>query len=416
MNFIIKNFIANGIYNNKLFFPDTEKGIENFVAYNYPVISAVRKEDADMVFMYLRNNLPSGNIYIASLIIAGLDKYDPVYMEYLCFNTNNKYDLFVVLHILSSAKCKFRTKYLNEILAEKPYLFEGAHEYFKQHILLSPKNKVMLNKRYGIITKIQEKLASGTFSVSELELIQEHNIHFNEIGYYLSYTFAPMLKHDLFCYFLNKFDIGDIICCIDKAFIRDISPDLLLMVSQKLQTEGTLEDYIYLMLYYKNMANYSLREMVLELIKAIDYKALLPNCQSTFENVRVFPHPSYTVFMDKSDRVPYLHGVAVFAALISEIYNKPLYIKNNLITGSLMDKIDAINHCPQIIDYTAEEITASAQDCVFAVNTNTGSIIWDVTCNSPKPDNAMSIYGFNLKLFEVIFETSFCTRKVKSND
>lgn len=416
MNYIIKNFIANGVFNKSLFFPNTERGMEDFVAHNYPVIAAVRKEQSDVVFRYLRDNLPSGNIFIAALIISGFDRYDALYMDYLCFNTKNKYDFYVLMHILSCAKCKFRTKYLNEIIAIKPYIFEDSAEYFKQHMLLSPQNKLMLNKRYGIIRNIQEKLGSGTFSASEISLIREHNIHFNEIGYYLSYTFSPMLKHDLFCYFLDKFNIGDIIYCIDKAFVREISPDLLLLISQKLQTEGTLEDYIELMLYYKDMANYSLRNMALEIIKAIDYKSLLPSCQANFDNVRIFPNPAYNVFMDKSDKTLYLHCVAVFASLISEIFNKPLFIKNTEITGTLMEKIEAVNREPQVINYTAEDIAYAANDCVFASNSDLGRIIWDVVANKPQQTNNMKIYGNNLSLFEIIFETSFCTRMVHSND
>ena len=404
------DFILYGKYQNKVFFPNNEITIGQYVEILFPLIAAIRSEEDYEVYNLLKTN-SVGNVFVTAIVIAALRKYKPDYAELLIRDVENKYDFFIALNVLKATKCPNIQKYLNAIYEEKPYIFEDKEKYFKNKIFMTPALAAKYKKRNMVIEKLKKALSDGTFGERELELLIDNEIHFNELGSCLSYTFSPIVKCRTFEYFLNKFKIGDLIYCIDKSFTREIPEEILGLISEKIVNNGTFEDYIYLLAHMEEFKNPFLKNLVKENVEKIDYKLLATNKVCPFEEIRIIVSPKYYTNVNPKDKTRYIHCVAVFSSLLSEIYDKPLYIENKEIQGNLTEKIETIDNSTYTMEMN-KDYNRYCNENTFAFSTmpSVSSIRWDVCgdMNSSTENTKIALNGINVKVMSNLFFTNFC--------
>ena len=404
------DFILYGKYQGKVFFPNNEMTIGKYIEVLKPLISAIRSEEEYEVYNLLKTN-SVGNIFVSSVVISALRKFKEEYACILVNDIENKYDLFIALNVFKAMNCPNTQRYLNAIFEEKPYIFEDKANYFKSKILMNPGNTAKYKRRQMVISKLCKALSDGTFGEAELELLENHEIHFNELGVCLSYKFSPIVKCRMFNYFLDKFKIGDLIYCIDRAFTREIDEEILALIKEKIINKGTFEDYIYLLSHVEEFHNPFLKNLIKDLIEKIDYSLLAKNSVCPFEEIRIILSPKYYTSINQKDKTQYIHCAAIFGALLSEIYNKPLYVEDNQIIGSLTDKVTTIASLPCKMEINKNYSRYENEKAFLLTSLPLRAAIrWDVLGDADTSGESANIAlnGINVKVLSTLFFTNFC--------
>lgn len=399
MNLAIVKYITTGVFNNVLYYPNNEHTINQYIRSLAPLVPLIKRENPDEVFSYLKNK--SGqNIFVVSFVLAAVDKYSDEMADYVIEIMENKFDFYIFTAFIKRIKNNHKDKYFNRIVSEVPYIMEDKKDFLSTGFRCSFAVNSMLKKRDKIIKELKQHLSDGSFKEKDIDIIQEHHIHFNELGYELSYTINLSVKHKLFNYFVQNFKIGDVIYCVDKTFRGDISPSLLFTLSNTLKNQGRFEDYMYLLMYLNQFHNNSLRLMLSEILLNYDYTRLANNINACrFEAIQIIPNNRWEITINNEDKIKYLHCIAVFSCVLSEIWKKDIYLAGQKITGDLALKIQKINEHKAV---EMPEIITSPDDCVFSSGLNLSNTNWDVYDNgcadyARMPEDVLNIKGINIK-------------------
>ena len=399
MNMAIVKYITTGVFNNVLYYPNNEHSINQYVRSLAPLVPLIKKESPEEIFSYLKNK--SGqNIFVVSFVLAAVDTYSDEMAEYVMEIMENKFDFYIFTSFIKRIKNSHKDKYFNRIVSEIPYIMEDKKEFLSTGFKFTFANSSMLKKRDKVIKELKQHLSNGSFNDADIDAIQEHHIHFNELGYELSYTIDISMKQKAFNYFIQNFKIGDVIYCVDKTFRGDISPSLLFSLSNTLKNQGRFEDYMYLLMYLDQFNNNSLRLMLSDILLNYDYTRLANNISPCrFDAIRIIPNNRWEVTINNEDKIKYLHCIAVFSCVLSEIWKKDIYLAGNKLTGDMALKIQKIDEYKTI---NTSDILAFPDDCVFSSGLNLSNTNWDVYDNgcadyARMPEDVLNIKGINIK-------------------
>ena len=407
----IKLFLDFGIYNNNLYFPNTLKKTKEYIDYLNPLIEEISKLNKDELTMYINEN--DINIYSLSICIGilGLDKEN---YQLISKRIKTHKELFVFVWIYTTMNPIIRNKYLNSLYMSKLNIIENnIPELFNVY-------KPSYSVRKEINRKIKEKykiryiIESQEDFESLLDKIKEYKISPNDIDVEMGFTFDPMLKNDILDYFLDNFEIVDLIYKIDKWFIEVVPVNVLEKIREKLDDLSDVSDIYDLLVINTSLKHIELTNVINEQIKQLsneDNKIKL--------NINYMPNMKINMKWDKLHT--YNSYVASVISILNENFDSLICLKEkNISSKDTFDIYSTINNNSSFsLDKASKVQKNKIPSILFANDYAEGyDILWDISsegCPIYLDRGYLVITGKNTFLIESAIEYLYSLDEDKEN-
>lgn len=398
MNKTVENYIKYGLLNNKIYFPHDKSTINRYIEKNSNFKSLILQSNKQEILNYAQKN--TDNIFILSYFVYVFEDVEESYLEYLLSLLNNEIDVYMFSYFVMNIENKNKQKrIINKVLNKKDYkafLFEQA--LIKNNV--STKGEFAKERRKAL-NEIKEKMYSGTFLVNDIQIVKKHNIHPDELSYYLSYTLDLEAKTELFKHFLNTFSVKDMLFVVDNSFQQDIPFDVESLLSEKIYNASKIEDMVFLFIYRKKLNNLALKSIVRKALTNLNIKSFETR---KIDDIRIYINPKYTIYTDKEDKINYQHYLSVFAVILSSAFGIPLYINDEkIINSSILDKINIVKEYNSTINGSST-VGDDHNSFVIGDLPTVSPIRWNLLDNfGDDTSGQLIVSGINIKTFiEVI--------------
>lgn len=395
MNETLRKYIDYGIYNNNLYFPYNKASISSYIKKLTNITEIIKHSDTTEIIQYAINNCD--NIFINAYLIYASQIYNEKYLEYIISLIENKWDLYIVLYfVLEMHNKTIKNRILTYFLNQKSFVSNLSEKFLIKHNVMC-KTKFSKQRRKQILT-IKEKFYDGTFKECDIENLKNLNVHPDELDYYLSYTLAPLVKEKIFSFYLDNENFQDMVFLIDKSYIQNI-PDILLdIIEEKLLNISDIEQIIYLFIYKDKINNVSLRKLI---ENALSNLTLNHFKTEVIKDIRIYINPKYNIYIDKEDKINYLHYLATYVSILSSIYDLPIYVNDVKIENTgLIETISQIKNAEISMSYKNINCPILDNSLVFSNIEISAFARWNILDkNAEDYSENLVISGYNTKNF-----------------
>lgn len=413
MNKNIKLFLDFGIYNNNMYFPNTYIRTTEYINFLKPLINEISKTNKTELINYLENN--TINIYSLSICI-GIVGLNTNTFHLISNSIKNYKDLLIFLWIYTIINPIYKNKYLNILyLNNLNLVVNNISELFK---IYKPSYSVRkeINKKLKEKYKIKYMIEAQEEFNNLLEKIKEYNISPNDINTEMGFTFDLELKTSIINYFIENYNIVDLIYKIDKWFIEYIPLQILHNIKTKLNNLNNINDIHALLVINNSLKHIELNTIINEQIK------LLKNSSNEIKlNINYMPNMKTNMKWDGIHT--YNTYVASILSIINENFNSSICLKEDIInkknTYELYNTI--INNTSFSLEKGTEIQKNAITSILFSNDYVSGyDILWDVSnenCPLYIDNKYLQIIGKNLLLLEnFIRYIYFLNNKDNKND
>lgn len=396
----LKLFLDYGIYNNNLYFPNTLKKTKEYIEYLNPIIEKISNSNKKEILSYLKEN--NTNIYSLSICIGAMKLNSENYLL-LEKKIQNHKELFVFLWIYTSINSIIKDKYINKLYINKINIIENnIPDLFN---LYKPSCKVILdiNKKLKEKYKVKYMIESQENLDNLLEKIKYYNITPSDINVEMGFTFDNKIKNQILEYFLENFDIVDLIYKIDKWFIEAIPLEILDKIRIELDKLSSVSNIYDLLVINTGLKHIELTNIINEQIK------LLNNTENVNKlNVNYMPNMKIN---NRWDRIhTYNSYISGIISILNENFDSIVCLKEkNISSNNTFDLYNTLNNNTSFsLDKASKIQKSNVPSLLFSDTYSDGyDILWDITtenCPLYKENDYLLITGKNTFLIECVID------------
>lgn len=396
----IELFLNYGIYNNNLYFPNTFKKTKEYIEYLSPIIEDLSMIDEKELLSYISEK--NINIYSLSICIAIMKLNEKNY-SIISKKIQNHKELLIFLWIYKIINTNYRGKYINNLYIDKINIIENnIPELFN---IYKPfyKTKKEINKKLKEKYKIKYMIESQEEFYNLLNKIKDFKITPSDINVEMGFTFDMKVKNDILKYFINNFDIVDLIYRIDKWFIEAIPIEVLEEIRIALDKLSDVSKVYELLIINTGLRHIELTNVINEQIKTLssndnDIKLnvnYMPNMKTNMKWDGIHTYNSYT---------------SSILSVLNENFDSLICLKEkNISNPNTFDLYNLINNNTTFsLEKSSSIQKTDITSILFANDYAEGyDILWDVTNeNCPLYENKgyLCVTGKNTFLVENILD------------
>lgn len=332
MDKMIIDYVRYGIYNNTLYFPRNKDSIKTYIEELNPLKKILEGKNRSDLLITLKNENP--NIFTLSFVLSSIGLCDDTF-EFLKKHIKSPVDAYIFITFAYYSSHNFK-KYASKLYetADLGEYERDCYDMFKPNL----KTKAITKEKRKFIKKVKKCIATDCMPESIKNDIIGRNVHYKDLGEFLSYKFNTKEKDRLIAEYIGKYGIIDILPNLDEWYCEIISTEMLTLIDANLDKITKPADVFKLLVIEASINNKLLKAMIKENLGEKDiFSKTIPTM------ISITPSQKHKTKINDMETYDYLYLFAVGAGIFNERFGSKVVLNGMDIGNGLFDILKKVN-------------------------------------------------------------------------